>query len=128
MSNKKFSLTAFLCRFYVYILLLIMYAPIILLIVYSFTDTKIIGNWNGFTFSLYKSLFRDSEIMQAFKNTFVVAVSSAIVSTLLGTLGAIGIFYSKRKAKAVMEGISNIPVMNAEIVTALSLTIYRCGI
>ena len=128
MSNKKFSLTAFLCRFYVYILLLIMYAPIILLIVHSFTDTKIIGNWNGFTFSLYKSLFRDSEIMQAFKNTFVVAISSAIVSTLLGTLGAIGIFYSKRKAKAVMEGISNIPVMNAEIVTALSLTILFVSI
>ena len=123
MSKQKFSLTAFLCRFYVYILLLIMYAPILLLIIYSFTDTKIIGNWNGFTLSLYESLFRDSEIMQAFKNTFVVAISSAIVSTLLGTLGAIGIFYSKRKAKAIMEGISNIPVMNAEIVTALSLTI-----
>ncbi len=128
MSKKKFSLTAFLCRFYVYILLLIMYAPIILLIVYSFTDTKIIGNWNGFTFRLYESLFRDSEIMQAFKNTFVVAISSAIVSTLLGTLGAIGIFYSKRRAKAVMEGISNIPVMNAEIVTALSLTILFVSI
>ena len=66
MSKKKFSLTAFLCRFYVYILLLIMYAPILLLIAYSFTDTKIIGNWNGFTLKLYQSLFRDSVIMQAF--------------------------------------------------------------
>ena len=123
MNKQKFSLTAFVCKFYVYLLLLVMYAPILLLIVYSFTDTKIIGNWNGFSFKLYADLIRDREIMTAFKNTFVVAISSAVVSTLLGTLGAIGIFYSKKRAKATLEAISNIPVMNAEIVTALSLTI-----
>lgn len=121
--TKKFSFTAFLCKFYVYILLFVMYAPILLLIAYSFTDTKIIGNWNGFTFRLYKSLFSNAEIMDAFQNTFVVAISSALVSTLLGTLGAIGIFYSGRRTKRTLEGISNIPVINAEIVTALSLTI-----
>ena len=68
--------------------------------------------------------------MRAFANTFVVAISSAIVSTILGTLGAIGIFYSGKRSKAIMEGISNIPVINAEIVTALSLTILFvvCGI
>lgn len=120
---KKNGLINFLCRFYVYLILLIMYAPILVLIIFSFTDSRLIGNWNGFSLHLYKALFRDKEIMQAFANTFLIAVSSAVVSTLLGTLGAIGIFYSKRKAKAVMEGISQIPVMNAEIVTALSLTI-----
>ena len=121
--KKKFSLTDFLCKFYVYVLLFVMYAPILLLIVFSFTNTKIIGNWNGFSMHLYRTLFRDKEIMQAFYNTFLVAVSSALVSTVLGTLGAIGIFYSKKRAKAILEGIGNIPVMNAEIVTALSLTI-----
>ena len=121
--KKKFSLTEFLCKFYVYILLFIMYAPILLLIVYSFTDTKIIGKWGGFSLHLYKALFRDAEIMQAFGNTFLVAVASAVVSTVLGTLGAIGIFYCGKRTKATLEGISNIPVMNAEIVTALSLTI-----
>ena len=121
--KKKFSLTDFLCKFYVYILLLVMYAPILLLIVFSFTNTKIIGRWDGFSLHLYKALFRDKEIMQAFYNTFLVAISSAVVSTVLGTLGAIGIFYSGKRAKAVMESIGNIPVMNAEIVTALSLTI-----
>ncbi len=121
--KKKFSLTAFLQRFYVYILLFVMYAPLLLLIVFSFTDTKIIGNWDGFSLELYRSLFKDAEIMDAFGNTFLVAISSAIVSTVLGTMGAIGIFYSKKRSKALMEGISNIPVINAEIVTALSLTI-----
>lgn len=121
--KKKFSLTAFLCKFYVYILLFVMYAPILLLIAYSFTDTKLIGNWNGFSMALYRALFRDREIMQAFYNTFLVAISSAVVSTVLGTLGAIGIFYMGKRQKAVMESIGNIPVMNAEIVTALSLTI-----
>ncbi len=130
MKTQKFSFSAFLCKFYVYILLLIMYAPILLLIVYSFTDTKIIGKWGGFSLHLYKALFRDKEIMQAFLNTFLVAISSAVVSTILGTMGAIGIFYCKKRSKAVLEGISSIPVMNAEIVTALSLTILFvfCGI
>ena len=121
--EKKFSLSTFLSKFYVYILLFVMYAPLLLLIIFSFTDTKLIGNWDGFSLNLYGDLFRDEEIMDAFKNTFLVAISSAIVSTILGSMGAIGIFYSKKRAKAVMEGISNIPVINAEIVTALSLTI-----
>lgn len=130
MKTQKFSFSAFLCKFYVYILLLLMYAPILLLVVYSFTDTKIIGKWGGFSLHLYKALFRDKEIMQAFLNTFLVAISSAVVSTILGTMGAIGIFYCKKRSKAVLEGISSIPVMNAEIVTALSLTILFvfCGI
>ena len=121
--EKKFSLSTFLSKFYIYILLFVMYAPLLLLIIFSFTDTKLIGNWDGFSLNLYGDLFRDEEIMDAFKNTFLVAISSAIVSTILGSMGAIGIFYSKKRAKAVMEGISNIPVINAEIVTALSLTI-----
>lgn len=121
--KKKFSLMEFLCKFYVYILLFIMYAPILLLIAFSFTDTKIIGKWGGFSLHLYRALFRDTEIMQAFGNTFLVAIASAVVSTVLGTLGAIGIFYCGKRTKATLEGISNIPVMNAEIVTALSLTI-----
>ena len=128
--QKKFSLSQFLCKFYVYILLFAMYAPLLLLIVYSFTNTKLIGKWDGFSLHLYEALFKDKEIMQAFFNTFLVAISSAVVSTVLGTLGAIGIFYSGKKSKAFLEGMSSIPVMNAEIVTALSLTILFvfCGI
>lgn len=122
-SKRKFSFTDFLCKFYVYILLFLMYAPVLVLILFSFTNTKILGNWNGFTLHLYKALFRDEEIMRAFLNTFLIAISSAVVSTILGTMGAIGIYYSKKRTKKIMEGIGQIPVMNAEIVTALSLTI-----
>ena len=121
MSNGKIS--GFICRFYIGILLFIMYAPILVLILFSFTNTKLLGNWNGFSLHLYKALFRDKEIMTAFANTLIVAVSSAFVATVLGTLGAIGIFYSSKRTKAIMESIGQIPVMNAEIVTALSLTI-----
>ena len=123
MNGTNNTFTKFLCKFYVYILLLLLYAPILVLIVFSFTNTRIIGNWDGFSFDLYKSLFKDKEIMQAFGNTFIVAISSAFVSTVIGTLGAIGIFYSKKRTKAIMEAVGNIPVINAEIVTALSLTI-----
>ncbi len=120
---KTSAFMDFVRKFYVYIVLFIMYAPILLLIVFSFTDTKLVGSWNGFSLRLYLSLARNREIVTAAINTFVVAFSSAAVSTVLGTLGAIGIFYSGRRSKAVMEGIGQIPIMNAEIVTALSLTI-----
>ena len=97
MDSAKNKFVNFLLKFYVYILLLLLYAPILVLIIFSFTNTRIIGNWDGFSLDLYKSLFKDKEIMQAFANTFLVAISSAFVSTVLGTLGAIGIFYSKKR-------------------------------
>ena len=73
--KNKFSLSAFLSKFYVYILLLVMYAPLLLLIIFSFTNTKLIGNWDGFSLHLYEALFKDKEIMEAFRNTFLVAIS-----------------------------------------------------
>lgn len=120
---KKNPVLDFICKFYVYLILIIMYAPILVLVIFSFTDARLIGNWNGFSFGLYSSLFKNKEIVTAAVNTFVVAGVSAAVSTILGTLGAIGIFYSSKRTKTIMEGIGQIPIMNAEIVTALSLTI-----
>ncbi len=120
---KGNKLTGFIQKFYVYIVLFIMYAPILVLVAFSFTDTKVIGTWNGFSLRLYSSLFKNRDIMEATLNTFIVAFSSAFVSTALGTLGAVGIFYSGKRAKALLEGMGQIPILNAEIVTALSLTI-----
>lgn len=108
---------------YLYLILLFMYLPILVLIIFSFTDTKNIGSWNGFTFKLYGDLLKDQKVLTAVYNTILVAVVSSFFSTVLGTLGAIGIFYSKRKAKRAMEGIGQISIANAEIVTAISLTI-----
>lgn len=108
---------------FVYLVLLLMYAPILLLIAFSFTNSTHIGTWNGFSFDLYGQMFRNSEIMEAVKNTIVVAISSSLVATVLGTMGAIGIFYSSKRAKKIVNGLNQIPVINAEIVTAISLTI-----
>lgn len=108
---------------YLILILLLMYAPILLLIAFSFTDSTNIGTWNGFSLDLYKQMFQNEEIMDALKNTILVAVVSSICSTVLGTIGAIGIFYSGRRYKKVINGLNQIPVLNAEIVTAISLTI-----
>ena len=112
-----------LTKAYISIMLLFMYAPLIVLAIFSFTNTQNIGTWNGFSFELYHLMFKNKDIMESLYNTLMVAFVSSVVSTILGTLGAIGIFYSGRKVKKSMEAISQIPVLNAEIVTALSLTI-----
>ena len=108
---------------YVYLILLLMYVPILVLIVFSFTNATYIGTWNGFSFDLYVALFESEEIMVAIGNTVIVAVISAVCSTILGTLGAVGGHYLKRKGRAVLENINQIPVVNAEIVMALSLVV-----
>lgn len=108
---------------YIAICLLVMYAPIFVLMVFSFTDATNVGSWTTFSFNLYGKLFTDSETMIALGNTILIAVVSAIVATILGTLGAIGVFYSKRKVKNAIEMVGQIPVVNPEIVIALSLTI-----
>ncbi len=108
---------------YIYLILLLMYLPVLLLIVFSFTESANVGNWTGFSWNLYPRLFQDQEIMSALGNTLIIALVSSVVSVVLGTLGAIGTFYLKRRNKRIVEGITNIPVVNAEIVMALSLTV-----
>ena len=112
-----------IAKIFVYVMLFAMYAPILVLVVFSFTSATLIGNWEGFSLQLYIDLFKDEEVMTAFFNTIVVAVTTGIVSTALGTLGAIGIFYSKKRMRKTFDVIGQIPILNPEIVTALSLTI-----
>ncbi len=112
-----------LAKTYVYFILFLMYLPIFLLIVFSFTDSDSVGVWNGFTFKLYGDLFKNKELMTAVGNTILIAFVSAIVSTIIGTLGAIGSYYSKKRTRKVIEGITQLPVVNAEIVMALSLAV-----
>ena len=105
------------------LVLLFIYAPILLLVVYSFTESHVIGRWEGFSFELYAQLFRDAEIMQILFNTVWLALAAAGLSTMLGTAGAIGIFYSRRRVAKPLQAMSQIPVINAEIVTAISLAL-----
>lgn len=110
-------------RSYLGIILFLMYLPVLVLIVYSFTASDELGVWTGFSVDLYTGLFESEKLMTAVGNTVLIAVTSAIVSTILGTLGAIGTYYSKKKYKKTVETITQIPVVNAEIVMALSLAI-----
>ena len=110
---------------YIWLIMIFMYAPVLLLVVFSFTSSKIIGanQWDGFTFQLYADLWKEEELLRALGNTVIIAITSAIVSTVLGTMGAIGAFYSKRKMRKTIDSVTQIPIANAEIVMALSLTL-----
>lgn len=110
-------------QIYIWIILILMYLPILVLIAFSFTEATNVGEWSGFTFNLYPRLFSNTQIMVALANTIIIALISAIVSTVLGTLGAIGAFYSKKRARKTIDSITQIPIVNAEIVMALSLTV-----
>ena len=114
---------------FIYFILLLMYAPLIYVTIYSFTDAAATGVWAGFTPKTWQLLFnpdnvKSKAIWTAAGNTLLIAVTSAAISTVLGTLGAIGIYYTRHKWwKNTLEFANQIPIVNAEIVTALSLCI-----
>lgn len=108
---------------YIYIILLLLYLPVFYLIVFSFTGATNLGVWEGFSLKLYPQLFKNEEIMRALGNTLILAAVSALVSTVIGTLGAIGVHYCKKGVKHLTEIINQVPVVNAEIVIAMSLTV-----
>ncbi len=122
-TEKKAFIKKIFAQIYIWLLLALMYAPILVLVAFSFTDTDVLGQWNGFTFSLYGKLFQNAEIMKAVGNTLIIAFVSSAIATILGTLGAIGVYESKKHAKRTMEFANQIPVVTPEIVIALSLTV-----
>lgn len=112
-----------LAKVYVYLILFLLYLPILFLMVFSFTEAQTTGVWTGFSLALYGKVFLNARIMRALFNTLLIALSAALVSTILGTLGAIGVFYMKKRPRQVIESVNEIPVVNAEIVIAISLAI-----
>ena len=112
-----------LSRIYMGIIFIFLYAPIIVLAVFSFNESKSRGNWTGFSFKWYLELFRDNDIRSAFYYTLLIAITSAIISTILGTLAAIGINGMKGKKKSIALNINYLPVVNPDIVTGISLMI-----
>lgn len=105
------------------IVLLFMYIPILLLAVYSFTDSTTIGAIRGFSLSNFVTLFTTPELLNMIGGTVLLAVVSAVIATILGTLGAIGTFYSRSSVNAFMNGINHIPIVNADVVTGFSICI-----
>lgn len=111
----------FLKKFYIVLIFIFLYAPIVTLMVLSFNASKTRAKWGGFTTKWYRSLFRDSIILQALQNTLLLALLSAIVATLIGTVATLAITGMKKHSRNILLGITNIPMLNAEIVTGISL-------
>ena len=129
-QRTKEKLKKIFANVFVYFVLLLMYAPLIYITVFSFTPHKVAGQWGGFSFENYTTLFNyggnknAEKIWDAARNTALVAVTSAASATILGTLGAIGIYYLRKKwLKNTLDFVTQIPVVNAEIVTAVSLCV-----
>ena len=108
--------------------LLFIYTPILLLVVFSFTPATTLGVWEGFSFDLYIQLFNNAKIMGIVKDTLILAFVTAVISTILGTMGAIGIFYSKKRVATTVNVMARIPVINAEIVTAVALALLFAAV
>ena len=113
-----------LSKCYIGIIFLFLYAPIIVLIVLSFNKSRARVVWGGFTLEWYKSLFDNSQIMTALGNTMVLALISDVVATIIGTLAAVGIDAMKKKSYSLTVGVANIPMLNADIVTGISLMLW----
>ena len=112
---------------FIAIMLAFVYMPIIILIIFSFApESKAIGNWDKITWSgdLYVQLVHNEQILEAIRNTFVLALSSSLISTVLGTVGAVGIQQLSRRFKHLVNGMSQITVINAEIVTGAAFMLF----
>lgn len=106
---------------YLALMLLFMYVPIAVLIVYSFNENKSMAKWTGFSVKWYIKLFQDGTIMSALQMTVIVAVLSAVIATAIGTAAAIGIDAMGKKSRSAILGITNLPVVNPDLVTGISL-------
>lgn len=103
--------------------LLFLYLPILVLAVYSFTDATNIGTIRGFSLHNYITLFTTPELIHMILGTLLLAFGSAVIATILGTMGAIGAFYSKKKMASAISTMNQVPVVNADVVTGFSICI-----
>ena len=108
-------------KLYMGIVFIFMYAPILLLMIFSFNDSKSRSVWNGFSLRWYEKLFSDSTIIESIKVTLLVSVLAAVISTILGTMAALGIANMKRGRRKLMNTLNNIPMMNPDIIMGVSL-------
>lgn len=115
-------------KIYVILIFIFLYAPIVTLMILSFNASKTRAKWGGFTLKWYMQLFENDAILQAFYNTMLIAFLSAFIATIIGTIAAISISGMKKRNRAIFMGITNIPMLNAEIVTGISLMLLFISI
>lgn len=108
-------------RCYVYLIIIFLYAPILILIALSFNSSKSRAKWGGFTLHWYGELFKNEDIMNALTTTLIIALLSAFIATIIGTAASLAINSMKKTPRVILMGITNIPMLNADIVTGISL-------
>ena len=116
----------FFAQLYIWILLVVLYSPLVFIAIFSFTEAKALGNWTGFSTELYRSLFTGgmqggSSLLAAVKNTLIIAVIAAVAATMLGTVAAIGIHNLRGRKRQTIQFLNNIPMINPDIITGVSL-------
>ena len=115
-----------LAKAYLWLILAVLYAPLIFIAVFSFTESRVLGNWKGFSLKLYQNLFTgdlqgSSSLLQAVENTLVIALVASAIATLLGTVAAVGIHNLKGRKQQAVSFLNNIPMINPDIITGVSL-------
>ena len=118
---KRYGFKQFFQDFYLVLILIFLYAPIATMMVLSFNNTKSRTLWGGFTTKWYAEMFRNQAIINALNNTLLIAFVSALTATVIGTVAAIGINSMKRLPRSIVMGVNNIPMLNSDIVTGISL-------
>lgn len=114
----------FFAQAYLWLLLFVLYAPILIIVIFSFTEAKVLGSWTGFSTHLYTSLFTGDAgdaLNNAIFNTLLIALIAAVCSTILGTIAAIGIFNLRNRERRVINFVNSIPMINPDIITGISI-------
>lgn len=108
-------------KIYLAVILIFLYAPIAALMILSFNESKYMSSWGGFSLKWYESLFSSDIILSALQNTLIIALVSSAVAAVIGTAACMGIARMKRLPRSIVMGLTNIPMLNADIVTGISL-------
>ena len=109
-------------KFYTALIFLFLFAPIAILLLFSFNETKSLSVFSGFSLKWYRELFRDGDTLESLKNTLILACSSSVIATVMGTAAAVGIDKLRNKyARAAINTVTNIPMTNPDIITGISL-------
>lgn len=118
------KMKSFFSRFYIGLIILFLYAPIMVLVMLSFNNSRSRVTWGGFTLNWYRKLFSNHQIMEALMTTLALALLSALIATVIGVLGALGINAMRQKNYQIMMICTNIPLLNADIVTGIALMLW----
>ncbi len=111
-----------LSKIYMFLIFALLYAPILVLIIFSFNESGSLSEFSGFSFLWYEELFHDEEALNALKNSLILAISSSMIATVIATFGALGLHHMRKKyVKGAISAVTNIPMMNPDIVTGVSM-------